>query len=172
MSDDTPSPQPSNWERRSGLALDTIQVLAAELDALQAKYDALARSHVKRLEQLTYGGRNLRVRVADFMPTTKFALVQMTNDVVDIVDGQRPTIIPFTSLDGFTVRGPSAGSQPSGGVANARHDHRMAMAFAIAALGARAPSTIEGADVVAISYPGFFETLDRLVTPLDRLGAP
>jgi 5-enolpyruvylshikimate-3-phosphate synthase len=39
----------------------------------------------------------------------------------------------------------------------------MAMAFAIAALAARAPSRIEGADVVAISYPGFFETLDRLV---------
>ena len=65
--------------------------------------------------------------------------------------------------DGFIVRGPSAGSLPSGGVADARSDHRMAMAFAIAALGARAPSTIEGADAVAISYPGFFDTLDRLV---------
>lgn len=74
--------------------------------------------------------------------------------------------------DGFSVRGPSAGSLPSGGVADARGDHRMAMAFAIAALGARAPSTIEGADSVAISYPGFFETLDRLVAPLGGLGAP
>ena len=37
------------------------------------------------------------------------------------------------------------------------------VAFAIAALGARGPSRIEGADVVAISYPDFFETLDRLV---------
>jgi 5-enolpyruvylshikimate-3-phosphate synthase len=39
----------------------------------------------------------------------------------------------------------------------------MAMCFAIAALGATRPSTIAGADAVAISYPGFFETLDRLV---------
>jgi 5-enolpyruvylshikimate-3-phosphate synthase len=39
----------------------------------------------------------------------------------------------------------------------------MAMAFAIAALAGRSPSTIVGADSVAISYPGFFDTLDRLV---------
>ena len=37
------------------------------------------------------------------------------------------------------------------------------MAFAIAALAAEAPSTILGADAVAISYPGFFDILDRLV---------
>jgi 5-enolpyruvylshikimate-3-phosphate synthase len=39
----------------------------------------------------------------------------------------------------------------------------MAMAFAIAALAGDRPSTIEGADAVAISYPGFFDTLGRLV---------
>jgi 3-phosphoshikimate 1-carboxyvinyltransferase len=62
--------------------------------------------------------------------------------------------------DGFVIHG--AGS-PKGGTANARSDHRMAMSFAIAALAARAPSRIEGSDAVVISYPGFFETLDRLV---------
>lgn len=62
--------------------------------------------------------------------------------------------------DGFVVRGAGA---PTGGAADARGDHRMAMAFAIAALGARAPSRIEGADAVAISYPAFFDTLARLV---------
>jgi 3-phosphoshikimate 1-carboxyvinyltransferase len=61
--------------------------------------------------------------------------------------------------DGFVIHGSGA---PAGGVADARGDHRMAMAFAIAALAARAPSRIDGADVVAVSYPGFFETLDRL----------
>jgi 3-phosphoshikimate 1-carboxyvinyltransferase len=45
---------------------------------------------------------------------------------------------------------------------HARHDHRLAMAFAIAALGASGPTTIEGADAVAVSYPSFFEDLDRL----------
>jgi 3-phosphoshikimate 1-carboxyvinyltransferase len=71
--------------------------------------------------------------------------------------------------DGFTVERPSAGIQ--GGVADAHGDHRMAMAFAVAALGARSASTIAGADAVAISYPGFFETLERLVAPGARFGA-
>jgi 3-phosphoshikimate 1-carboxyvinyltransferase len=62
--------------------------------------------------------------------------------------------------DGFLIHGAGA---PSGGVADARGDHRMAMAFAIAALAARSPSRIEGSDAVVISYPEFFETLDRLV---------
>jgi 3-phosphoshikimate 1-carboxyvinyltransferase len=62
--------------------------------------------------------------------------------------------------DGFVIHGAGA---PSGGVADARGDHRMAMAFAVAALSARRPSTIEGADAVVISYPGFFDTLGRLV---------
>jgi 3-phosphoshikimate 1-carboxyvinyltransferase len=40
----------------------------------------------------------------------------------------------------------------------------MAMAFAIAGLAARGPSRVEGAEAVAISYPGFFDTLQQLVT--------
>ena len=61
--------------------------------------------------------------------------------------------------DGFQVR---RGAPLTGGTVHARHDHRLAMAFAIAALGATGPTTIEGADAVAVSYPGFFEDLERL----------
>jgi 3-phosphoshikimate 1-carboxyvinyltransferase len=63
--------------------------------------------------------------------------------------------------DGFSVHG--GRTRPRGGVADAQGDHRMAMAFAIAALAADGPSTIRGADAVAISYPAFFDTLERLV---------
>jgi 3-phosphoshikimate 1-carboxyvinyltransferase len=63
--------------------------------------------------------------------------------------------------DGFVVQ--AGAGRPAGGVADARGDHRMAMAFAIAALAAERPSTIAGADIVDISYPGFFQTLERLV---------
>jgi 3-phosphoshikimate 1-carboxyvinyltransferase len=63
--------------------------------------------------------------------------------------------------DGFLVHG-AADRRRAASVADARGDHRMAMAFAIAALGGDAPSTIDGADAVGISYPQFFETLDRL----------
>ena len=42
------------------------------------------------------------IRTADLMPATKVAVVQMTSDVIDMVVGQQPTVIPWTSLDGFT----------------------------------------------------------------------
>jgi 3-phosphoshikimate 1-carboxyvinyltransferase len=61
--------------------------------------------------------------------------------------------------DGFHVRG---GTPLSGGIVHAHDDHRLAMALAIAALGARSPVTIEGAHVVNVSYPGFFDDLERL----------
>jgi 3-phosphoshikimate 1-carboxyvinyltransferase len=67
--------------------------------------------------------------------------------------------------DGFVVGAGSNRPRPTGGVADARGDHRMAMAFAVAALAAERPSTIDGADAVGISYPGFFEALARLVSP-------
>ena len=68
--------------------------------------------------------------------------------------------------DGFVIAGgPAAsGHRRKRGPADARGDHRLAMAFAIAALAADEPSTIDGADAVVISYPGFFETLGRLTT--------
>lgn len=61
--------------------------------------------------------------------------------------------------DGFQVR---CGRRLTGGTVHAKHDHRLAMAFAIAALGATGPTHIEGADAVAVSYPAFFDNLDRL----------
>ena len=61
--------------------------------------------------------------------------------------------------DGFEVH---EGHPLSGGTVDASGDHRMAMAFAIAALVATGPTLIAGSDVVDVSYPGFFETLDTL----------
>ena len=61
--------------------------------------------------------------------------------------------------DGFQVR---RGARLTGGTVHAKHDHRLAMAFAIAALGASGSTQIEGADAVAVSYPSFFADLDRL----------
>lgn len=43
------------------------------------------------------------------------------------------------------------------------HDHRIAMAFAIAALRAEGETLIHNAGCVAISYPAFFEDLERVV---------
>ena len=60
--------------------------------------------------------------------------------------------------DGFTIRG----GPPAGGEADAAHDHRLAMAFAIAGSRARGEVHITGADAVAVSYPGFFRELERI----------
>ncbi len=61
--------------------------------------------------------------------------------------------------DGFVIDGTSP---PAGGTADAAHDHRLVMAFALVGLGARTPTTISGAHVVAVSYPGFAEDLVKL----------
>ncbi len=60
--------------------------------------------------------------------------------------------------DGFTLE-----ARPlTGGTVDAAGDHRLAMAFAIAATRASAPTTITGATSVDVSYPGFFDELARL----------
>ena len=51
---------------------------------------------------------------------------------------------------------------PAGGTVDAAGDHRLAMAFAVAALAGAGPSVIAGAGVVDVSYPGFFSALDAL----------
>lgn len=42
-------------------------------------------------------------------------------------------------------------------------DHRIAMAFAVAALRAEGETVIKGADTAGISFPGFFESLESVV---------
>jgi 3-phosphoshikimate 1-carboxyvinyltransferase len=41
-------------------------------------------------------------------------------------------------------------------------DHRIAMAFAVAALGADGESTIENADAASVSFPDFWKILGGL----------
>jgi 3-phosphoshikimate 1-carboxyvinyltransferase len=60
--------------------------------------------------------------------------------------------------DGFTLE-----ARPlTGGSVDAAGDHRLAMAFAVAATRAAAPTIILGASSVDVSYPGFFDELARL----------
>jgi 3-phosphoshikimate 1-carboxyvinyltransferase len=64
--------------------------------------------------------------------------------------------------DGLRVAGRSAGWL-HGAEIEPHGDHRMAMAFAIAALGAEGETVIRDAECAAVSYPEFFPTLERLV---------
>ncbi|MBN2430745.1 MAG: 3-phosphoshikimate 1-carboxyvinyltransferase [Acidobacteria bacterium] len=64
------------------------------------------------------------------------------------------------AIDGdvMTVRG----GPLTGGTVHSRHDHRIAMAAAVAALAGGGPVTIGGARAVEKSYPAFYRDLERL----------
>jgi len=59
--------------------------------------------------------------------------------------------------DGIVI----TGGQLGGGAIHSHHDHRIAMSFAVAALRANAPITIEDCDNVATSFPNFVELARR-----------
>jgi 3-phosphoshikimate 1-carboxyvinyltransferase len=63
--------------------------------------------------------------------------------------------------DGLKVAGRSAG-RLRGAEIETYGDHRIAMAFAIAALGAEGKTTIRDAECARVSYPAFFEDLERV----------
>ena len=62
--------------------------------------------------------------------------------------------------DGMIIEG---GYPLHGAVIDSHLDHRIAMSFAVGALGADGETTIEGADCVKISYPEFYQTLESLI---------
>jgi len=64
--------------------------------------------------------------------------------------------------DGLRVAGRSAG-RLHGAEIEPHGDHRMAMAFAIAALGAVGETVIRDSECAGVSFPDFYSTLDRLV---------
>jgi 3-phosphoshikimate 1-carboxyvinyltransferase len=61
--------------------------------------------------------------------------------------------------DGFVIEGTG---RLRGARVESHGDHRLAMAFAVAGLLAEGETTIEGAESVAVSYPGFWDDIDRL----------
>jgi 3-phosphoshikimate 1-carboxyvinyltransferase len=63
--------------------------------------------------------------------------------------------------DGLRVEGRRAG-RLHGAEIEPRGDHRIAMAFAIAGLAADGPTVIRDADCAAVSFPTFFQELDRM----------
>jgi 3-phosphoshikimate 1-carboxyvinyltransferase len=62
--------------------------------------------------------------------------------------------------DGFRIEG---GQALRGAELDSFGDHRIAMAFSIAALRAQGETLIRGSECVAISYPEFFSTLEQLI---------
>jgi 3-phosphoshikimate 1-carboxyvinyltransferase len=91
--------------------------------------------------------RELRVKESDRIAAVAANLRAMGAQVEERDDGLK---IP----GGQTLRGAEIDS---------RGDHRIAMAFAVAALRAEGETRIRGAEAAVISYPGFFDALEGVV---------
>jgi 3-phosphoshikimate 1-carboxyvinyltransferase len=91
--------------------------------------------------------RELRVKESDRISTTVANLRAMGAEVEEFEDGLR-------------VNGPV---RLRGARLRSYGDHRIAMAFAVAALAARGETEIEGAEeCVGVSFPEFFPLLESL----------
>jgi 3-phosphoshikimate 1-carboxyvinyltransferase len=95
-----------------------------------------------------HDAQELRVKESDRIASLAKGLRQMGARVEEFPDGLR-------------VDGRHAGKL-RGAKVDPHADHRIAMALAVAALGAEGDSTIVDAECVAVSFPDFFSTLDRL----------
>ena len=126
--------------------LQPIDVLPEEVPALIDELPGLAALATLGGAITVRGAGELRVKESDRISALVAGLRALGADADELPDG-------------FHV----SGARPmAGGTADAAGDHRLAMAFAIAALGARGPSRILGAAAVDVSYPGFFDVLESV----------
>jgi 3-phosphoshikimate 1-carboxyvinyltransferase len=91
--------------------------------------------------------RELRVKESDRIAAVAKNLRSMGAEVVE-------------HDDGLSVPG---GQQLHGAEIDSERDHRIAMAFSIAALRAEGETVIHGAEAAQISFPEFFEMLEGVV---------
>ena len=90
--------------------------------------------------------KELRVKESDRIALVVRNLRNMGAEVEELEDGM---IVP-------------GGQSLHGGVVETGDDHRIAMAFSVAALRATGDTAIEGAEAAAISFPEFFPLLRQL----------
>jgi 3-phosphoshikimate 1-carboxyvinyltransferase len=127
-------------------ALGAAEITPAEVPGLIDELPVLAALATHGGELSVTGAGELRVKESDRISALAEGLRRLGADITE-----RP--------DGFHVRGRR---RLTGGVADAHGDHRLAMAFAVAALGADGPTTIRDAAAAAVSYPEFFSVLESL----------
>ena len=127
-------------------ALGPVEIEPSEVPGLIDELPALAAAATHGGRLSVTGAAELRVKESDRISALAAGLRALGAEVEEFPDGFR--------IDGRR--------RLTGGAADAAGDHRLAMAFAIAALGAAGDSSILGSEAVDVSYPGFFETLEEL----------
>ncbi len=141
----TDAGEPFGTVRVRHRALRPMRVEAQQVPGLIDELPALAALAAHGATLHVSGAAELRAKESDRIAVLAAGL-RALGGAVD----ERP--------DGFSVRP----ARLTGGTVDAAGDHRMAMAFAIAALGAGGPTTIAGHEVVEVSYPEFFATLESI----------
>jgi len=139
-------PEPVGWIAARSSALRGTAVPAAAVPALidEIPVLAVAAAHATGTFTVT-GAGELRAKESDRIAALCEGLSRMGAAVEE-----RP--------DGFVVDG---GHRLRGAAVRAHGDHRIAMALAVAALAAEGETEIEGAECAAVSFPGFYEVLER-----------
>jgi 3-phosphoshikimate 1-carboxyvinyltransferase len=131
--------------------LQGTQVGGAEVPSLIDEIPVLAVAAAAAEGTTTFAdAAELKVKESDRIATTVTALLAV---------GGRAEGRP----DGLVVHG-HGGRPLAGGQVDSAGDHRVAMAMAVAALGAAAPIAIAGWDAVATSYPAFEEDYQRCLS--------
>jgi 3-phosphoshikimate 1-carboxyvinyltransferase len=97
-------------------------------------------------ETVIAGAAELRIKESDRISTMAAGLSAL-GATVDV------------RADGMSIKGHA---RLKGARVDPAWDHRVAMALAVAGLGADGPSEIAGAECVSVSYPGFWEDLEQL----------
>jgi 3-phosphoshikimate 1-carboxyvinyltransferase len=147
-----------NRSKAGGEMIGDIDVRSAELTATdvgpgevprlvdELPLFALAAGSARGVSRLT-GAEELRLKETDRIET--------------VTTGLRALGVRIQARDdGFEVRG--VPTRPVGGRMPSNGDHRIAILAAVAGLVSREGTDVEGADAVAISFPGFFDLLDSV----------
>jgi 3-phosphoshikimate 1-carboxyvinyltransferase len=126
----------------SDVAPGEIPALVDELPAL-----AVAQAYAAGTSRVR-GAGELRVKESDRIRAVVNALRALGGTVDEVEDGWDITGGPLT-----------------GGVVESLGDHRIAMAFGVAGLGAAGPATVREGEMIDTSYPCFYSDLRDRVTP-------
>jgi 3-phosphoshikimate 1-carboxyvinyltransferase len=142
----TAAPEPTGWIEARSSRLHGVSVPASVVPALIDEVPALAVAATQAEGTTTVSGAaELRVKESDRIAALVAGLGRMGADVEE-----RP--------DGFVVHG---GRPLHGAKVDSHGDHRIAMALAVAALAADGETLIEDAACVDVSFPEFFDLLER-----------
>jgi 3-phosphoshikimate 1-carboxyvinyltransferase len=101
-----------------------------------------------------HDAQELRVKESDRIATLAEGLRQMGARLEEFPDGLR--------VEGRASGVGETNTKLRGAKVDPQGDHRIAMALAVAALGAEGDTVIKDSECVAVSFPDFFKTLERL----------